>query len=105
MTLTVTALDCDSFDAGLVMNSTLVSSSLSSALNLSVAAVDSSSTSSTGGAQLTNYTLTTTAVDNNTAVLSGGLHILPACITCRMSCLCCIRQAKTLLGVSDLLGG
>ena len=58
------------------MNSTLVSSSLSSALNLSVAAVDSSSTSSTGGAQLTNYTLTTAAVDNNTAVLSGGLHII-----------------------------
>ena len=104
-------LDCGSFAADLVMNSTLVSSSLSSALNLTVAAVDSSSTSSTGGAQLTNYTLTTAAVDNNTAVLSGGLHILPACFTCRMPCLCCLccvhqeQSLASLLGVNNLHRG
>ena len=54
------------------MNSSLVSTSLSSALSLNVTAVNSSSTNDTDGAQLTNYTLTTAAVDDDTAVLSGN---------------------------------
>jgi len=52
------------------MDSTAVSSTLNSALSLNVTAVNSSSSSSSG-AQLTNYTLTTAVVDNQTAVLSG----------------------------------
>ncbi len=58
--------------AGLSLNSSLVSASLSSALSLNVTAVSNSSTSDTDGAQLTNYTLTTAAVDDDTAVLSGN---------------------------------
>ena len=57
--------------AGLVMNSTLVGSTLSSALSLNVTVVNSSSSSTTSGAQLTNYSLTTAAVDNTSLVLSG----------------------------------
>ncbi|DBA80580.1 TPA: hypothetical protein ACH3X1_007841 [Trebouxia sp. C0004] len=59
--------------SGLLMNSSLVSSSLGSALSLNVTAVNSSTTNGTNGAQLTNYTLTTAAVDDDTAVLSGLL--------------------------------
>ncbi len=58
--------------AGLSINSSLVSTSLSSALSLNVTAVSNSSTNDTDGAQLTNYTLTTAAVDDDTAVLSGN---------------------------------
>ena len=58
--------------AGLSLNSSLVSTSLSGALSLNVTAVSNSSTSDTDGAQLTNYTLTTAAVDDDTAVLSGN---------------------------------
>lgn len=65
--------------AGLLMNSSLVSTSLSSDLSLNVTAVNSSSTNGTDGAQLTNYTLTTATVDNDTAVLSGTV-LMP----CRM---------------------
>lgn len=50
------------------MNSTAASSTLSSGFGLNVTAVDASSSS---GAQLTNYTLTTAVVDNRTTVLSG----------------------------------
>ncbi len=56
----------------LVMNSSLVGSSLNSALGLNVTAVDSNS-SSTGGAQLTAFSLTTAPVDNDTVLLSGML--------------------------------
>lgn len=59
--------------ADLVMNSSLVASSLNSALALSITAVDSSSANSSGGAQLTAYSLTTAAVNNDTVVLSGVL--------------------------------
>ena len=69
------------------MNSSLVGSSLNSALNLSVTAVDSSSTGSTGGAQLTAYSLTTAAVNNDTVILSGVL----SWVCCVMLCLlCCV---------------
>ena len=64
--------------ADLVMNSSLVASSLNSALALSITAVDSSSASSSGGAQLTAYSLTTAAVNNDTVVLSGVL----ICVCC-----------------------
>ena len=59
--------------ADLVMNSSMVASLLNSALALSITAVDSSSASSSGGAQLTAYSLTTAAVNNDTVVLSGVL--------------------------------
>ncbi len=68
--------------AGLSINSSLVSTSLSSALSLNVTAVSNSSTNDTDGAQLTNYTLTTAAVDDDTAVLSGN-DLMP-CHMCRM---------------------
>lgn len=71
--------------ADLVMNSSLVASSLNSALALSITAVDSSSASSSGGAQLTAYSLTTAAVNNDTVVLSGVL----ICVCCAV--LCCIK--------------
>ncbi len=57
--------------AGLVMNSTLVSSTLNSALSLNVTVTNTSRSSRTSGAQLTNYSLTTAVVDDNTVVLSG----------------------------------
>ncbi|KAL0024068.1 hypothetical protein WJX79_002467 [Trebouxia sp. C0005] len=59
--------------SNLVMNSSLVASSLNSALALSITAIDSSSASSSGGAQLTAYSLTTAAVNNDTLILSGLL--------------------------------
>ncbi|KAL0024407.1 hypothetical protein WJX79_011128 [Trebouxia sp. C0005] len=59
--------------SGLSINSSLVSASLSSALSLNVTAVSNSSTNDTDGAQLTNYTLTTATVDDDTAALSGLL--------------------------------
>lgn len=56
--------------ADLAIDSSVVSTSLSQASGLTVTALNSS-TSSLGGAQLTDYTLTTAAVDTNSAALSG----------------------------------
>lgn len=53
------------------MDSSLVGAALNSALTLNVTAVDSSSNSSTGGAQLATYSLTTAAVDTSNVTLSG----------------------------------
>jgi len=74
--------------ADLVINSSLVASSLNSALALSITAVDSSSASSSGGAQLTEYSLTTAAVNNNTLVLSGVLNYVCCAVLC-CAVLCC----------------
>ena len=75
--------------ADLVMNSSLVASSLNSALALSITAVDSSSANSSGGAQLTAYSLTTAAVNNDTVILSGVLD----CVCCALLCCAVLRQA------------
>lgn len=56
--------------ADLAIDSSVVSTSLSKASGLSVTALNSS-TSSSGGAQLTDYTLTTAAVDTTSVALSG----------------------------------
>ncbi len=64
------------------MNSSLVASSLNSALALSITAVDSSSANSSGGAQLTAYSLTTAAVNNDTVVLSGVLNYVCSAVLC-----------------------
>ena len=53
------------------MDSSVVSSSLSSASGVSVTALNASNSYS-NGAQLTNYSLITAPVDNHTSVLSGG---------------------------------
>ena len=72
------ACPCDHHDqsngavAGLMMNSTVFSSSLNSALSLNVTLANTSSSSN--GPQLTNYTLTTAAVDNTTFALSGDCN-------------------------------
>ncbi|KAL0020772.1 hypothetical protein WJX77_012245 [Trebouxia sp. C0004] len=58
--------------ASLTMDSSVVSSSLSSASGVSVTALNSSSSYSTG-AQLKNYSLITAPVDNHRSVLSGLL--------------------------------
>lgn len=57
--------------ADLVIDSHVVGTSLSEASGLSVTALNSS-TSSSGGAQLSAYTLTTAAVDTNSLALSGS---------------------------------
>ena len=59
------------------MDSSVVGASLSAASGLSVTALNSS-TSSAGGAQVTDYSLTTAPVDNNTVILSGDFrtHVL-----------------------------
>ena len=55
------------------MDSSVVSSSLSSASGVNVTALNASSSYS-NGAQLTNYSLVTAPVDNHRSVLSGGLQ-------------------------------
>jgi len=87
--------------ADLVMNSSLVASSLNSALTLSITAVGSSSANSSSGAQLTAYSLTTAAVNNDTVVLSGVLHYVCCAALCcavlRSAVLCCAAQCCAVL--------
>ena len=92
------ACPCDHHDhsngavAGLVMNSTVFSSSLNSALSLNVTLANTSSSSS--GPQLTNYTLTTAAVDNTTFALSGDPITLDMRnMICRLPCVAKATQA------------
>ena len=58
--------------ADLVIDSFAVGTSLSKASGLSVTALNSSTSS--GGAQLTDYSLTTAAVDTNSIALSGSSY-------------------------------
>lgn len=53
------------------MDSSVVGTSLSKASGLSLTALNSS-TSSSGGAQLNSFTLTTAAVDSSSLLLSGN---------------------------------